>query len=101
MFETLPAGTATVALHPSDADARGIRAGDRVRVWNSLGECVLLAALDDGVRPGVLSIPKGLWRNATLDGHTSNALIPAHLDEHGGGACYNDARADIERVDRV
>lgn len=96
-FETLPAGAATIGLHPADADARGISAGDRVRAWNSVGEVVLRAALDDTLRPGVACIPKGLWRGATLDGHTGNALIPAHLDEHGGGACYNDARVEVER----
>jgi anaerobic selenocysteine-containing dehydrogenase len=95
LYETLPAGTAAVTLHPDDAGARGIATGDRVRVHNSLGELILLARVDDEVRRGVASIPKGLWRSATLDGHTSNAVVPEHVDEIGGGACYNDARVEV------
>jgi anaerobic selenocysteine-containing dehydrogenase len=94
-FETLPPGTATVAIHPVDAAARGISAGDEVRVYNSQGEVILLAALDEAQRPGVVTIPKGLWCEGTRNGRTSNALVPAHTDELGGGACYNDARVEI------
>lgn len=97
-YERLKAGTGAVTMNPGDAADRGIGAGDAVRLWNSFGEVVLRAELDDGVRRGVVSIPKGLWRSATLNGRTSNALIPPHVDEHGGGACYNDARVDAERV---
>lgn len=94
-YESLPAGTAAISLHPDDALSRGISAGDRVRVWNTLGEVLLLATVDDDLRPGVASIPKGLWRSGTLNGLTSNALVPGHVDELGGGACYNDARVDV------
>jgi len=41
-------------------------------------------------------MPKGLWRKATLNGMTANALAPDHVDGQGGGACYNDARVEIE-----
>jgi anaerobic selenocysteine-containing dehydrogenase len=100
-FESLPAGTAVVGLHPHDAAARGIRAGDEVRVYNTQGEVRLLAAIDDTLRPGVVNIPKGLWRSATRNGLTGNALVPAHVDPIGGGACYNDARVEIEALSTV
>jgi anaerobic selenocysteine-containing dehydrogenase len=94
-FETLPAGTAQVDLHPDDAARRGIVDGARVRVWSSLAEVVLNARITTDVRPGVASIPKGLWRNGTHNGLTAAALAPGHVDELGGGACYNDARVDV------
>lgn len=100
-FEDLPEGTAVLRIHPVDAAARGIRHGDPVKVYNSLGEMRILAQVeedDDAVRPGVVSTPKGLWRSATLNGCTSNALIPGHVDPLGGGACYNDARVEVARV---
>jgi anaerobic selenocysteine-containing dehydrogenase len=97
-FERLAPGTAVASLHPDDAAHRGIRSGDRIRLENSVGRVELLAAVDPAVRPGVVSVPKGLWRSGTLDGNTSNALIPGHLDEAGGGACYNDARVEATRV---
>jgi anaerobic selenocysteine-containing dehydrogenase len=98
LFETLGAGEARVYVHPDDAEARGVAAGDVVRVWNSVGECRLLAEVDADLRPGVCAIPKGVWRRSTLDGRTGNALVGDHVDERGGGACYNDARVDLERV---
>jgi anaerobic selenocysteine-containing dehydrogenase len=84
-------------LHPDDAAPRKIGDGDPVRVHNELGEVVCLARVRDRVRPGVVSIPKGAWRRASLSGFTSTALCPAHVNDVGGGACYNDARPTSPR----
>lgn len=98
LFERLPPGTGKLSLAPADAQARGLRTGDRVRAWNSLAEVCALLEIDDDLPPGTASMPKGLWRTATLNGWTANALIPDHVDELGGGACYNDARIEVERA---
>ena len=80
-------------IHPADAAARGIADGDRVRVWNELGEVRLpRARLDRDLRPGVVLLPKGLWSHNTENGATANALAPDTLTDLGGGACFNDAR---------
>jgi anaerobic selenocysteine-containing dehydrogenase len=97
-YETLPAGTAVVDIHPDDAARRGVTDGATVRLFNPLGEVVVRAAVTTTVPPGVISLPKGLWRSATANGWTSNALVPAHVDPLGGGACYNDARVDLEVI---
>lgn len=47
------------------------------------------------MRPGVISLPKGLWAHHTANGATANALIPDTLSDVGGGACYNDARVAL------
>ena len=52
-----------------------------------------------GFAPGTVSLPKGLWRRHTANGYTSNALVPDTLTDLGGGACFNDARVQVERVD--
>jgi anaerobic selenocysteine-containing dehydrogenase len=88
-----------IRIHPSDAATRNIRDGDRVRVHNRLGEIVCRAAIDAGLRPGVASLPKGLWSHNTENGNTANAVVPSTLTDLGGGACFNDARVEIERVD--
>ncbi|MCY3842460.1 MAG: hypothetical protein OXH69_02830, partial [Acidobacteria bacterium] len=51
-----------------------------------------------GVRPGVVSLPKGLWQKSTLNGSTANALVPDTLTDLGGGACFNDARVEVTRI---
>ncbi|HND33152.1 MAG TPA: molybdopterin dinucleotide binding domain-containing protein, partial [Myxococcota bacterium] len=96
-FEDLPEGSAAVLLHPGDAAARGITDGQEITLRNGQGELRVLVRITEDVRPGVLSLPKGLWRNATRNGWTSNVLIPAHVDPQGGGACYNDARVEAFR----
>jgi anaerobic selenocysteine-containing dehydrogenase len=91
-------GPVPVELHPEDAEARGIRDGDRVRIANELGEVVCRARVHDGVRPGVVVLPKGLWAHNSENGATSNALSPDTLTDIAGGACFNDARVEIERL---
>jgi anaerobic selenocysteine-containing dehydrogenase len=98
LFELVPDGSARVALSPIEANRRALREGDRVRVRNSFGEVVATLAVTDDVTPGVASMPKGLWRRSTLNGMTANALAPDHVDAQGGGACYNDARVEIEKA---
>jgi anaerobic selenocysteine-containing dehydrogenase len=88
-------------LHMSSADAasRGVRDGDAVRVYNDLGEVQVRACVCDDLRPGVVTLPKGLWCSSTLNGATATALAPDHLTDLGAGACFNDARVDVEKVD--
>ena len=50
------------------------------------------------MRPGVVSLGKGLWARHTRNGLTSNALCPDTFTDIGEGACYNDARVQIARA---
>jgi anaerobic selenocysteine-containing dehydrogenase len=50
------------------------------------------------VRRGTVAMPKGVWRRSVANGFTSNALVPDTLTDLGGGACFNDARVQIEKV---
>ena len=87
-----------VELHPRDAEARRIQAGDQVRVVNDLGEVDCVAAINERLRHGVVAMPKGAWRHASLNGETSTALCPDHVNVVGGGACFNDARVEVEKM---
>lgn len=86
---------AVLQMHPSDAAARGLATDDPVRVFNDRGEVQCPVALNPDIRPGVVSLPKGLWRKSTYNGSTSNALVPDTLTDLGGGACFNDARVQV------
>ena len=93
----LPRPEAKLLLHPVDAVARGIADDDDVRIWNELGEVLCRAQLGTWTRPGTVVLPKGLWRRNTQNGYTANALAPDTLTDVGGGACFNDARVQVER----
>jgi anaerobic selenocysteine-containing dehydrogenase len=84
-----------IELHPHDAAARGLRDGQRVRAYNALGEIVAAVHLSEGLRPGVVMIPKGKWMRASANGAVASALVPDGLSGPGAGACFNDARIQI------
>jgi anaerobic selenocysteine-containing dehydrogenase len=91
----LPRPDVTLSMHPDDAAARGLADQDLVRVFNALGEVHCTLAVIPGIRPGTVSLPKGLWRRSTRNGFTGTALVPDTLTDLGGGACFNDARVQV------
>jgi biotin/methionine sulfoxide reductase len=48
-------------LHPLDAAARKIEAGDLVRVFNDRGACLAGAVLSEDLSPGVAQLSTGAW----------------------------------------
>ena len=95
----LPRPAVSVVMHPEDAAARDLKDGDAIRVYNELGEVQCALSVAPTVRPGTVTLPKGLWRKSTRNGLTSNALVPDALTDLGGGACFNDARVEVARLD--
>ena len=98
MLAEFNAPEAVVRLSPVDADCRKIVSGDRVRVFDHRASLELPAVVDEALRPGVCSIPKGLWRRHTDGEITANAFVPSTISDLAGGACFNDARVDVARV---
>ena len=85
-------------MNPEDAEARGIEEGDAIRIFNALGETRVNAHVSPLVKRGIVAMPKGVWRRSTKNGFTSNALTPDSLADLGGGACFNDARVQVEKL---
>jgi anaerobic selenocysteine-containing dehydrogenase len=96
----LRARPAALEMHPDDAAGRGIASGDTIRVFNELGSVECLAELSGELPRGTVCLPKGLWRRSTINGFTANALAPDTLTDHGGGACFNDARVQVALAGR-
>jgi anaerobic selenocysteine-containing dehydrogenase len=86
-------------MNPDDADARGIEEGDAIRVFNTLGEMRVTARVSPLIKAGTVAFPKGVWRRNTANGFTSNALTPDTLADLGGGACFNDARVQVQKFE--
>ncbi len=93
-------GVARVKIHPADALTRMIEEGDSVRIFNALGEVHCEALVTPEVPPGTISLAKGLWARSTYNGATATALVPDSLTDIGGGACFNDARVQVEVLAR-
>jgi anaerobic selenocysteine-containing dehydrogenase len=91
----LPRPDVKLTMHPDDAETRGLAEGDLVRIFNELGEVHCPLTVAPSIRPGTVSLPKGLWRRSTRNGVTGTALVPDSLTDLGGGACFNDARVQV------
>ncbi len=94
----LPRPDVKLTMHPDDAAARRLDDGDGVRVFNALGEVHCTLAVAPTVRPGTVSLPKGVWRRSTRNGYTGTALVADALTDIGGGACFNDARVQVASI---
>ena len=91
---TPSAATPPLEMHFDDARARGLRAGQWVRVWNERGEVRLPLEMTEAVRPGCVYTDKGAWLYTTGNGQTVSALAPATKADLGG-ACFNDTRVEV------
>lgn len=63
-------------MHPADAAARGLAAGDVVRVHNDRGACLAGVVVDDGVIEGVVVLPTGAWYDPVEPGGLCRAGNP-------------------------
>jgi len=89
---------AMLHIHPADAGPRGISQSDAIRVFNHLGELHCPANVTTDIRRGTVAFSKGVWRRNTYNGSTANALVPDSLTDLGAGACFNDARVQVEKL---
>ena len=80
-------GEPVIYMAVPDAEARGIRDGEIVRVFNDLGEFQVMAKLSPAIRPGMLVIYHA-WENYQFrNGVGYQSLIPSPLNpvELSGG----------------
>ena len=89
--------TSLLHLHSSDAQTRGIHAGDRVRVFNGRGTLTLKADVNGAVRPGVVRAPSVRWNKRAEDRSNANALTSDRLTDMGGGPAFYSCLVQVER----
>jgi molybdopterin guanine dinucleotide-containing S/N-oxide reductase-like protein len=91
-------------MHPSDAEKRGIKNGDIVKVYNERGGVLCGALVWERIMPGVISIDHGARADfiipCRLDrGGAINAIAPEGLtSKHAGGQATSGYLAEVERV---
>ena len=85
-------------MHPLDAQARGIRDGELVRLYNDRGEYTLRARVNGKPRRGVVVAPSVWWKKHAPDGRNANNVTSQRTADLGGGATFYDCRVQVERV---
>ena len=81
----------------AEAEARGIRDGDRVRVFNDRGEIFLTAAVDGATPPGVVAARLN-WAKLTPGGVNINVLTSDRLADMGGGPTFYSVLVEVEKA---
>jgi anaerobic selenocysteine-containing dehydrogenase len=92
-------GGPRLEMHPDDAAARGIRHGDRVRVFNERGSLVLEACVNGKPRRGVVVAPSVWWKKHSPDGGNANNVTAQRVADLGGGATFYDCLVEVARAD--
>jgi anaerobic selenocysteine-containing dehydrogenase len=82
-------------MAPGDADARGLRDGDRVRVFNERGSLTLTARIDLGLRLGCVVAFNGYGAE---HGGSVNLLSLGRETDMGHGAAFHDNLVDVEKA---
>jgi anaerobic selenocysteine-containing dehydrogenase len=81
----------------ADAEQRGIRDGDRVRIYNGRGEIQLRACVNGAVQPGVVAA-RLAWAKLSPSGRNVNALTSDRLTDLGGGPTFYSTLVEVERI---
>lgn len=90
--------TSKAWLHPRDAEARRIRNGDLVRLYNDRGSIRLEALVGDRVRPGVVRVPSTRWAKSSPDHESVNSLTTdERLTDIGNGPVFYSCLVEVER----
>ena len=92
-------GAPMCVLHPVDAEARGIRDGDAVVLFNDRGEVGLHARVSADTLPGVVTVEGQSNRAAYLRGGPLNVLTSDRLADLGAGATYQSTWVDARLLD--
>jgi len=87
--------TGLLEMNSSDADRRGIRDGDRVKVFNQRGEIELKAKVDGAVSPGVVAA-KLNWAKLTPGNRNINVLTSEKLTDLGNSATFYSVLVEVE-----
>jgi molybdopterin-containing oxidoreductase family molybdopterin binding subunit len=85
----------TVKMNPVDAEARGIKTGDYVRVFNDRGEVVVKAIVCGDPRPGMVNIPKG-WQRYQFKKGGYQELTQLELNPSSVNQSFFDVAVEVE-----
>lgn len=90
-----------VWINSVDAEARGIKDGDEVYVFNDRGKLAITAWVTERIVPGVLCIFEGAWYAPDKDGIDRGGCVNVLTNDaysEGGAAALNTALVQVSRA---
>ncbi len=88
-----PEPIATINL--GDAQKKGIKENDLIRVFNDRGELRIKAKIDASLRPGNIVIVNGYWHE---EGSCPNILSKGRETDMGHGTAFHDNMVNYENI---
>ena len=88
-------------INPVDADARGIKDGDEIYVYNDRGRVSIPAWVTERIKPGVISIFEGAWYTPDEKGIDRGACantLTRDAYSGGGAAVLNTTLVQTEKI---
>jgi len=86
-------GEQFVMLNITDANARGIKHDDTVKVFNGRGEFEGKAIITEDVNAGIIVASLGYWRQ--LNKGTVNSISLAEFGDMGHSASFSDNLVEV------
>ncbi|MEG0884962.1 MAG: molybdopterin dinucleotide binding domain-containing protein, partial [Janthinobacterium sp.] len=85
-------------IHPDDCAARGIAAGDMVRIFNDRGSFVAKARVTDKARRGLVVGLSVWWKKLASDGKNANEVTSQRLTDMGRAPTFYDTLVEVEKA---
>jgi anaerobic dimethyl sulfoxide reductase subunit A len=84
-----------VFINPLDAESRGIKDGDNVKVFNDRGAMIIPCRLSKRLMPGVIDIPQGAWWTPDKNGIDRRGSVNILTSERWTPLAFGNAQHTI------
>ncbi|MBC35111.1 MAG: dimethyl sulfoxide reductase subunit A [Bacteroidetes bacterium] len=84
-----------VFINPIDAEKRGLKNGDKVKVFNERGTVILPCRITKKILPGVVNIPQGAWWKPDAQGNDIGGSVNTLTSEKWTPFAFGNAQHTI------
>ena len=84
-----------VFINPLDAEQRGLKNGQKVKIYNERGTVILPCRITKRILPGVVNIPQGAWWKPDKDGNDIGGSVNTLTSERWTPFAFGNAQHTI------
>jgi anaerobic selenocysteine-containing dehydrogenase len=96
--ERFPKEIGTVMIHPQDADARGLKSGQLVEVFNGRGQNRRTLVISEDTQPGLVVMQGIYWENDSSGMTGVNDLTSQQTTDLGAGGTFHEALVEVRSL---